>query len=290
MRPVQCTIEDILTGSVEMGGLESGSFAAPHLLQSWPGLVHGGALVALLDIAAGRTGRIDITAQRTLECRLTSSVPLETRLGLALEVREAIVTVSVMQRGTPLASASIAPSRAEPRPERAWAGGDDGLPMPTSDECLACGTMNPLGLRSGLRFDATGVWVRLAPPPAWVTRAGALHTAIAPVLLDEIAWWLGALTMREGGLTNRIALRVERARWPADERLVAAGCFADVAAVDRRRTFWRTQSHLRTESGDLLASATITFRGGPDFSARQFAYFRSRTPPDVFGRMFPNYA
>jgi hypothetical protein len=123
-----------------------------------------------------------------------------------------------------------------------------------------------------------------------VTRAGALHTAIAPVLLDEIAWWLGALTMREGGLTNRIALRVERARWPADERLVAAGCFADVAAVDRRRTFWRTQSHLRTESGDLLASATITFRGGPDFSARQFAYFRSRTPPDVFGRMFPNYA
>ena len=34
--------------------------------------------------------------------------------------------------------------------------------------------------------------------------AGGLHPALAPVVLDEIAWWLGALAMREGGLTNRI--------------------------------------------------------------------------------------
>jgi hypothetical protein len=77
---------------------------------------------------------------------------------------------------------------------------------------------------------------------------------------------------------------------PFGEPLVAAGRFEDVTAVDRKRTFWRTESALMTESGAPLAAASIVFRGGADYSARQMEYFRRRTVPDVFRRMFPSHA
>ena len=65
--------------------------------------------------------------------------------------------------------------------------------------------------------------------------------------------------------------------------------YADVTPVDRKRTFWRTESTLSTSSGTLIATASIVFRGGADYSERQIPYFKLRTPPDVFRRMFPNY-
>jgi hypothetical protein len=76
---------------------------------------------------------------------------------------------------------------------------------------------------------------------------------------------------------------------PFDLPLVAAGRFADVLPIDKRRTFWRTECALMTAAGELLATASIVFRGGLDYSRRQMAYFRMRTPPAVFQRMFPNH-
>jgi hypothetical protein len=70
---------------------------------------------------------------------------------------------------------------------------------------------------------------------------------------------------------------------------VAAGRFADVAPIDKKRTFWRTETTLSTASGLLLATGSIVFRGGTDYSARQIPYFKPRTPPSIFRRMFPNY-
>jgi hypothetical protein len=42
--------------------------------------------------------------------------------------------------------------------------------------------------------------------------------------------------------------------------------------------------------GTLIASATIVFRPGVEYSERQMSYFRSRTDPEIFARMFPAYA
>jgi hypothetical protein len=106
------------------------------------------------------------------------------------------------------------------------------------------------------------------------------------VLLDEVAWWLGALTMREGGLTNRIQVALLTRTMPVGP-LVAAGRFADVQPVDRKRTFWRTATALYDETGQPLATATIVFRGGAEYSERQIPFFRSRTDPETFRRMFP---
>jgi hypothetical protein len=161
--------------------------------------------------------------------------------------------------------------------------------MPLSDQCLACGARNPLGLQLGLRFDPDGVWARFTPRQAWRRARGRLDPALAPVVLDEIAWWLGALVAREGGLTNRIAVTLWRPAAHVAGPLIAVGRFADVTPVDRRRTFWRTRSALLAADGTALATADIVFRAGAEYSKRQMAFFRSRTDPEIFARMFPNH-
>jgi hypothetical protein len=96
--------------------------------------------------------------------------------------------------------------------------------------------------------------------------------------------------MKQGGLTNRLTVSLHDPGAPFDGRLVAAGRFADVTPVDRKRTFWRTETTLSTASGALIASASIVFRGGAEYSERQIPYFKPRTPPEIFRKMFPNYA
>jgi hypothetical protein len=72
--------------------------------------------------------------------------------------------------------------------------------------------------------------------------------------------------------------------------ITAVGRFADVTPVDRRRIFWRTRSGLLAADGTLLAVASIVFRPGAEYSTRQMSFFRARTDPENFARMFPGYA
>jgi acyl-coenzyme A thioesterase PaaI-like protein len=283
------TVEDALARATAPGPDGRGRFRAPFALQSWPGVVHGGALVAILDVAAQRLAPVH--GARLLEGRLTASVPLDTELELEGSAGEGVIAVSVVaQDRSPLTSLTVRSLSEDPAPTpTAWPGGD-GLPVPGSEHCLVCGDANELGLRVRPRFDEDGVWARVSPGPPWVERSGALHRALAPVLLDEVAWWLGAITMQAGGLTNRISLSVSRAAFPAGGPLIASGRFDDVTPVDRRRAFWRTVSTLRTPGGQPLATATIVFRGGADYSARQMPYLRARCAPGVFARMFPALA
>jgi hypothetical protein len=282
------SIAAALDESVDLGVDGRGRLEARATLQSWPGIVHGGGVVAILDEAARRLGAG--AGPRRIEGRLTSSVPLETTLALDGRRGEGRVDVSVLDRDQPLASGAvtaIGPTGAT----SSWLGGGAGWALPMSETCLACGADNPLGLRAPLRFDADGVWTRLRPREGWRTGDDMLHPAFAPVILDEIAWWLGALVMKEGGLTNRIALDWVDPSAPAGtDEVVASGRFDEVTPVDRKRAFWRTPVALSTAGGRLLAAASIVFRGGPEYSTRQLAYFGSRTDPAVFRRMFPGSA
>ena len=269
-------------------GSGRGRLEAPKSLQSWPGIVHGGCLVGLVDAAAIRLGRAP--GPRRVDGRLTSSVPTEAALDLQVDRGDGTVGLTILQDGHTLTSGSVADLPAAPATARAWTGSDDGSHLPMSDYCLACGAQNPLGLQVALSFDAEGVWARLTPRAPWRAGGDRLHPGLAPVLLDEVAWWLGALVMKEGGLTNRLAVSLHEPDAPFGGALVASGRFADVTPVDRKRTFWRTESTLSTSSGALIATASIVFRGGADYSKHQMAYFKPRTPPGVFQRMFPNYA
>jgi len=240
-----------------------------------------------VDAAAERLGRN--AGPRRVEGRLTSSVPIETALDLEVGRRDEIIGLSIRQGGQTLTSGGVSPLGDAPA-TTPWRGDGAGSPLPASDQCLACGARNPLGLQVTLAFDAEGVWAHLEPREAWRAHGDRLHPALAPVLLDEVAWWLGALVMKEGGLTNRLAINLYELDMPFSGPLIATGRFADVTPIDRKRTFWRTESTLTTASGQLLATASIIFRGGPDYSSRQIPYFKPRTSPEVFRAMFPNYA
>jgi len=291
--PAAPAVGDVMATAATLEADGRGRFLAPPILQSWPGIVHGGGLVALLDAAAaalGSTGR-----PRFIEGRLTSSVPLDTPFALEGHAEAGVATVTILDGTQPLTSATIGPGTIEGlaediAPESGWsASGREGWPMPLSDQCLACGAHNPLGLQLGLRFDADGVWARFLPREPWRRSGGRLAPALPAVVLDEIAWWLGALVTKEGGLTNRIALTLLRPEAIAPGPVTAVGRFADVTPVDRRRTFWRTRSALLGSDGTLLATAAIVFRAGADYSERQMAFFRARTDPQIFERMFPNH-
>ena len=282
----QSSIGKPLADAVHVGPDGRGRFAADAALQSWPGIVHGGGLVAALDEAATRLGLA--RGARRVEGRLTSSVPIATSLELHAQASGDGVTVSILQNGQPLTTGFVTVAPGVPDGSSVWLGGAEGTTLPMSDLCLACGARNPIGLKVALDFDDTGVWARLSPPPAW--RIGrAFHPALAPVLMDEVAWWLGALVMKEGGLTNRIGLTwLAPADADGDDEVVCAGRFEEVLPVDRRRTFWRVPVTLSTGAGRLLAVASIVFRGGPEYSGRQLEYFRARVTPEVFRRMFPS--
>jgi hypothetical protein len=298
METIGHTIDAAVRVTSREGG---GGLHVPPVLQSWPGIVHGGAVVALLDAAATRLGVA--AGPRLLEGRLTSSLPLATDLGFDVEPWQDGLTLTVRGGDQVLSSGTFQPL-ATPTPTGAplppagaplppiggpWMGGDDGAPLPASDDCLACGARNALGLRAESRFDDVGVWVRLTPGPAW-RAGGAVHHAVAPILLDEIAWWIGAHVAGAGGLTNRITVTLLTPSMPAGVPLVAAGRFADVTPIDKRRTFWRTETALTTADGTPCATASIVFRGGEAYSSRQLPYFRARTSPAIFRRMFPLHA
>jgi hypothetical protein len=256
-------------------------------LQSWPGIVHGGGLAAILDAGSRALGTRD--EPRVIEARLTSSVPVATALVLEGSAGAEGAVITILQDGQTLTSASVRPSTTAPGAAPPEWEPRAGTALPMSDDCLACGARNPLGLQQALRFDADGVWARLVPREPWRLDAARAHAALAPVLLDEVAWWLGALMMREGGLTNRIQVTLHASPLPAAGALFAAGRFADVTPVDRKRTFWRTACALFDEGGRTLAEAAIVFRGGPEWSTRQMSYFKARTDAATFARMFPNY-
>jgi hypothetical protein len=277
----------VLASAVRIGADGRGSLTAPGALQSWPGIVHGGAAVANADAAARSHG---LAGPRIAETRLTSSLPTETALHLDVRADDGAVSLAMLRGGQTLASGSVRALAASGPGAAAWAGGRGGDALPMSDDCLACGARNALGLQASLRFDADGVWARVSPSPAWRLPDGRVHPGLAPVVLDEIAWWLGALVAKEGGLTNRLAVTFLAPDLASGETVVAAGRFDAVRPIDRRGAFWRTETALATASGAPLASASIVFRGGAEYSARQLAYFRARARPEVFRRMFPNHA
>ena len=107
----------------------------------------------------------------------------------------------------------------------------------------------------------------------WAREVWSMSLVAAPMAFASAA--LGLLVSFHAGLPSG--------------PLIAAGRFADVQPVDRKRTFWRTMSALCDAEGARLATATIVFRGGPEYSERQIPFFRSRTDAPTFGRMFPNY-
>jgi hypothetical protein len=226
-----------------------------------------------------------------LRVELLRGVPTATPLGLRTGSTGATARLTLTQGERPLAEATLrregfaqpdaAPLRAQ------WAADHDAREeVPGTETCLACGSANPLGL--GVRFlvNHRFLWRECLPPPPYRTREGA-HPALALILLDELGWWLGALALKECGVTTDVRVTLFESLPLAP--LLVLGDRADVRGDDdpRGRYCWTTGA-LLGPSGTLLATVEVRFAGSRAYTRRLVEPFLATTSLQKLVRWFPS--
>ena len=135
---------------------------------------------------------------------------------------------------------------------------DDAMPLPISAGCFACGLDNPLGLAVRLRADATAVGGTWTPRPGFQLADGTLAPLALTTLLDEAAFWLGALATGEAGMTTELQVTLHD-RAAADGPITVAGRRSAARARTADPRYWDTRVAAHDAAGRLVASAAITF-------------------------------
>lgn len=164
-----------------------------------------------------------------------------------------------------------------------------GDPLPVSSTCFACGVDNPRGLGLRLSHDDDGVWGLWPAREHLRAYDGALAPVALTTLLDEAAFWLGALASGESGMTTELVVRL-RERVPFGPAIAVGGRRDAVRPRHDDPRYWDTAVTAWDEHGRVVAEAAITFvavRG----SARRLATWLLRVnSPQVVRRVFPAYA
>lgn len=173
-------------------------------------------------------------------------------------------------------------------PEAPAPPGHDGHPLPISSTCFACGVDNALGLRAQLRFDEDRVWTRWTPGETAVGPDGSLAPIALTALLDEAAFWLGALASGESGMTTELAVTLH-GTLPFGEPVVVTGARARTRARDDDRRFWETEVSASDISGHIVASGRITFVAVRGAARRLVGGLLAMNSAEVLGRVFPAY-
>jgi hypothetical protein len=275
------TIEATLRDAVAGDGVER-TLTLPPLLQGLPDTAHGGSVLALVDRLAARRG------PRTVDGRYHRRVPLGVPLRIALDRADDALGCRVSDgAGMLLVDGRVAALDA-PAAAKADGPARDAAPLPVSTSCFACGTDNPLGLQARLAFDAATVSATWTPRAPFRDASGSLATAALTTLLDEAAFWLGALATGESGMTTVLRVRL-LADVPADAPVSVAGPRAKVRAHADDARYWDTRVSARGPDGRLLADAEITFVAVRGAARRLVAGLRATNPDDVVRRVFPAY-
>jgi len=248
--------------------------------QGLPDTAHGGSVLAALDHAAGAAGSRRIEGHFLKRVPLDTPLPLRTRrspTGADLELGD---DTAVLVRGRVRPATDDGGPDVEP-PDP-WAPA-----LPISRTCFACGTDNPLGLRAQLRADDVAVGGRWTPPPGFADGESALPTVALTTLLDEAAFWLGALASGEAGMTTELRVTVHAAARRDAPITVAGARTATRPRADAR--YWDTALVARDADGRLIASATITFVAVRGTARRLINGLLAVNPPDLLRRVFPAY-
>lgn len=248
-----------------------------------PDTAHGGSVLAVFDALAARDGGREVRG--VYRRRVPLGVPLRLTVvgdGDALECRLAETSETVLVEGR---VAPVAAPVGTGRPPAALPAD----PLPVSTTCFACGVDNPIGLRLRLSFDDRAVAGRWQPGPAFRAANGALAPVALTTMLDEAAFWLGALASGESGMTTDLSVTL-RDPVPFGDVVTVGGCRDAVRPLADDPRYWATEVTAWDAAGRLVADARITFvavRG----AARRLAGWLSRVnPPDVVRRVFPAYA
>jgi acyl-coenzyme A thioesterase PaaI-like protein len=262
--------------------------------QGLPGAAHGGSVLAAFQAVAGIAGGQEIRGV------YRKRVPLGTPLRLIVAPRNGGIacrlfddTDAMLVEGGvhPVADASAATGATgavAPGATGAVARGATGDPLPVSLTCFACGLDNRLGLRAQLLFDEASVWGRWAPRETAAAADGTLAPIALTALLDEAAFWLGALASGESGMTTELAVTLHRSI-PFGVPIVVAGARSRTRARDDER-FWETEVTASDVSGCIVASGRITFVAVRGAARRLVTGMLALNSPDILRRIFPAYA
>ena len=206
-----------------------------------PDTAHGGSVLAAFDAVAGRSG------PRELAGHYLKRVPLATPLRLRVEPAPDGCRLELFDDLTVLVSGGVTGVRAERAVEPASrpSGPDPARsttrwPLPISAGCFACGLDNPLGLAVRLRADATAVGGTWMPRPGFRLADGTLAPVALTTLLDEAAFWLGALATGESGDDDRAAGDAARRARVADGPITVTGLRSAVRARPADARYWDT--------------------------------------------------
>jgi acyl-coenzyme A thioesterase PaaI-like protein len=274
-------IAEALRAAVEGDG-EARTLTLDRAFQGLPDTAHGGSVLAALEHAAGLGG------PRRIEGAFLRRVPPAVRLRLRARRHpescdlELADDASLLVRGRVSAAAGAPTTVAVPPAEGAMA-------LPISRWCFACGIDNSLGLGLRLRADETAVGGTWTPRPGFGDAAGALAPVALTTMLDEAAFWLGALATGEGGMTTelRVTLHAEAS---AESAIIVAGARAAVRPREADPRYWDTSLTARDAGGRLVASAAITFVAVRGTARRLVSGMLAVNAPALLRRVFPAHA
>ena len=249
-------------------------------------MAHGGSVLAAFDAIASRS---DAAGPREIFGAYRRKVPLDTALPFAIRDSGTGPQFRVSDGARLLVDGWVKPTI--PPSERPDLPSDlsAGFPLPISNSCFACGVQNILGLQVALRFDEQQVWTEYLPREPFRTADGGLSTAALTTLLDETAFWVGALATGESGMTTEIRVMLHRVPVRFGEGLIVVGQRKRVTPRPDDPRYWETETAVLAADGAVLATGRITFVAVRGAAKRLVTGMLRMNPPDAMRRIFPAY-
>jgi hypothetical protein len=264
------------------------------VFQGLPGAAHGGSVLALLDSLAGLRG------PRRVRGVYRRRVPVGVPLFVETTRSDGATAYRVLEGAAVLADGSVCPSTLpgvgpeaddSPPGPREWPAGvaAGGTALPVSNTCFVCGLDNPAGLGAQLRFDGEGVFAVWTAPARFRAGRGGLAPIALTALLDEAAFWLGALASGESGMTTDLVVTMVD-DIPLDAPIAVSGERRRVRPTAGDPRYWQTRTRARDARGRVVAEADITFVAVRGAARRLTAWLNPLNPPGLMARIFPSYA
>jgi hypothetical protein len=251
--------------------------------QGLPDTAHGGSVLAAFRLLAEAWPAPEVRG--VYRKRVPLGVPLHVVAeGGDEEIRCRLLDASA----TTLVEGAVRSTQSSAIAETPPPGPIAGHPLPVSSTCFACGVDNPRGLGVRLAHDADRVWGRWPARETFRTPDGTLAPVALTTLLDEAAFWLGALASGESGMTTELVVRLRDAV-PFGAAIAVGGRRDRVRPRADDPRYWDTTVTAWDERGRVVADACITFVAVRGAARRLAAWLLRVNPPQVVRRVFPAY-
>jgi acyl-coenzyme A thioesterase PaaI-like protein len=124
-------------------------------------------------------------------------------------------------------------------------------PLPHTHSCFVCGESNPAGLNLRFETDGQKVQARFTPRPEHVGFRETVHGGLIATVLDETMVWACVVQTGRFAFCAELSVRFVHPLQPGQTVWLRAEL-----AANRRDRIFEARSEMRSEAGELLATAT----------------------------------